>query len=69
LPPNALPAEPGGSFMESGGLTLLGLVFIIRYAQPGPVVDEWEFIPLSDEEPFWPWLWKLHNEHRSAVAL
>ncbi len=46
-------------------LTLQALVFVVRYAQPGPVVDEWEFIPaLSDEEPFWPWLWQLHNEHR-----
>jgi hypothetical protein len=46
-------------------LTLQLLVFVARYAQPGPVVDEWEFIPaMSDEEPFWPWLWKLHNEHR-----
>lgn len=46
-------------------LTLQLIVFVARYAQPGPVVDEWEFIPvMSDEEPFWPWLWKLHNEHR-----
>lgn len=46
-------------------LTLQMLVFVYRYAQPGPVVDEWEFVPaLSDEEPFGPWLWKLHNEHR-----
>lgn len=46
-------------------LTLQALVFIVRYAQPGPIIDEWEFIPaLTDEESFGPWLWKLHNEHR-----
>src|SRR4051812_23488472 len=46
-------------------LSLQMLVFMIRYAQPGPIIDEWEFIPaITGEEPFWPWLWKLHNEHR-----
>lgn len=46
-------------------MTLQALAFIVRYAQPGPIVDEWEFVPaVCDEEPFWPWLWKLHNEHR-----
>ena len=46
-------------------LTLQLLVFVVRYPHNGPLIDEWEFIPaLMDEEPFWPWLWKLHNEHR-----
>jgi hypothetical protein len=46
-------------------MTLQALVFVIRYPHTGPIIDEWEFIPaLTDEEPFWPWLWKLHNEHR-----
>jgi len=46
-------------------MTAQAIVFVVRYSDPGPIVDEWEFIPaLTDEEPFWPWLWKLHNEHR-----
>ena len=41
------------------------IIFIVRYSYVGPVIDEWEFIPaVTGEESMWPWLWKLHNEHR-----
>ena len=46
-------------------MTLQALVFVVRYAHVDPIVDEWEFIPaFTGEEPYGPWLWKLHNEHR-----
>jgi hypothetical protein len=49
-------------------MTLQALAFVVRYSHNGPIIDEWDFIPaLTDEEPFWPWLWKLHNEHRFPV--
>ncbi len=46
-------------------MTLQVVVFLLRYPHPGPIIDEWEFIPaVTGEEPFVPWLWQLHNEHR-----
>jgi hypothetical protein len=46
-------------------MVLQALVFVARYPHAGPIIDEWEFIPaLLGEEPFWPWVWTLHNEHR-----
>ncbi|MCE9534032.1 MAG: hypothetical protein K8T89_23350 [Planctomycetes bacterium] len=46
-------------------LTLQALHFVIFFPTTGPIIDEWEFIPaVTQEEPFWPFLWKLHNEHR-----
>jgi len=46
-------------------MVLSGLFFLLHYAENGPIIDEWEFVPaLTNEEPLMPWLWKLHNEHR-----
>lgn len=46
-------------------LSLQALIFVILYPHSGPIIDEWEFITaVTGEESFWPWLWKLHNEHR-----
>lgn len=50
-------------------MTLQALLYIVLYAHGGPIViDEWEFVPaVTGEEPFWPWLWQLHNEHRFVL--
>jgi hypothetical protein len=49
-------------------MTAQALLFIIRYGHATPVIDELDFIPAVDgEEPFWPWIWQLHNEHRFVL--
>jgi len=49
-------------------LTVQALHFIVVYPSSGPVIDEWEFIPeVTGETPYWPFIWRLHNEHRFPV--
>lgn len=46
-------------------MTILNVVYILLYCANMPWGDEWWFIAaLTGEEPFGPWLWELHNEHR-----
>lgn len=46
-------------------LTLVAAVYVLTCGFNTPVIDEWEFVAvLVGEEPWGPWLWAQHNEHR-----
>src|SRR5204863_7212781 len=43
-------------------------VFIAAYAPRTAYADDVSvFSPLAHREPYWSWLWELHNEHRLPV--
>jgi hypothetical protein len=45
--------------------TAAALGFVLTFGTNVPYADEWEFVPaLTGHEPFGPWLWQQHNEHR-----
>lgn len=50
-------------------MSLLALVFVIRFGRNVPRWDEWTMIPqMSGAEPVTrKWLWEQHNEHRIPV--
>ncbi len=48
--------------------TLGALAFVGMIGTNAPYADEWEFVPaLLGDEPFVPWLWQQHNEHRMPL--
>jgi hypothetical protein len=50
-------------------LTCAALSFVLVFGSNAPYADEWEFVPvLLGKEPFFPWLWMQHNEHRMPLS-
>ncbi len=48
-----------------GVLTLVAFGYVYACGFNAPVIDEWEFVAvLVGKEPWTPWLWEQHNEHR-----
>lgn len=47
-------------------MTLVGVVFILRFASPIPFVDDWAVVIrlAGGASPSFDWLWSQHNEHR-----
>lgn len=52
-----------------GGLLILALAFVWRFAPALPVGDEWKMVPYAAaEKPVtMEWLWSPHNEHRIVL--
>jgi hypothetical protein len=52
----------GGTWLA---LTAAAVFYVARFAAPDPFGDEWDLVPgMTYQQPYVPWLWAQHNEHR-----
>ncbi len=43
--------------------------FVLAFGRDVPFADDWAFVEgAAGREPFWPWVWTPHNEHRLPIA-